>query len=261
MPTPNRDNLAYQLSTAIRAVLVSPEYEQRRTPNVQFEAKPHAERLSRFRKAGEALGVVDSETESAQRLFLVDRPSMWLRVMPHRASNLRFTIPQLRQGVRPSGRINGLPTFAVVPGDPLCVRNVDGFGTWEPSGNRQVAAGVAFAFTTGEIWMIDTRALDISSAGNFVPLNEHRWAGMLAKYTEFLCSLGLESPFRWIAGVDGVEGRGVYHRGEGGKGVRPIGQCATDEIVQEGLHSHTISPGRSLEPFFARIFDACGVAR
>lgn len=103
--------------------------------------------------------------------------------------------------------------------------------------------------------MIDQRSLRLASGQNFIPLNENLWERALAKYTEFLQQLGLKPPFRWIAGVEGVKGRGLL------VGSDVTGACATDIVEVDGFHTPDERAGISLQPFFEKIFDVCGVAR
>ncbi len=257
-----KESLARQLVMAIKAVLGSPEYERRRTPDLKFEPRVPGDRQSRFRASGEPIGLIEVyRDEEFKELHLVERPSLWLRLMPTRPTNLRFTIPQLRQCVRPYGNVNGLPTISLGLGNPLCVRSVDGYGTWDPAETDEVAGSVAFAFTTGEVWVTDTRVLRLAEQDNYIPLNQRQWATALEKYTAFLGALGVDGPYRWIAGMDGISGRKIFHRGPGRSKQTLAGRCATDVVTAEGFHSPTTSPGSSLDPFFNAIFDACGLSR
>lgn len=251
-----REELARDLAVAIRTVLLSDDFKRRRSPETEFVPREPKEGRSRFRSKGEAIGLVEwVGNEGAPDLFLSDAPAdFWLRLMPSVGHSRQFTVSELRQQVRPYGNVNALPTLAVVAGGPLFVRGADGYGIWNLS-NNAVANGVAYAFTSGEIWMIDQRALRLSSTDNFIPLNERFWARVLTRYTEFLQQLGLEPPFRWIAGVTGVKGRGLYSSN------KPTGSCAIDIIEVDGFHTPDTQAGVSLEPFFAKIFDVCGVER
>jgi hypothetical protein len=254
-----REGLSRDLAVAIRTILLSDDFKRRRSPEAKFVPHEPKEGRSRFRSKREAIGLVEwVDYEGPPDLFLAEVPAeFWLRLMPSVDHGGQFSISRLRRQVRPYGNVNALPTLAIVAGDPLCVRGDDGYGTWDPSPKNDFATGVAYAFTNGEIWMIEQRALRYSSAGNFIPLNEALWARSLAKYTEFLQQLELEPPFRWIAGVTGVKGRGLYIPGKS----EPTGACAANTVEVDGFHTPDKHPGVSLEPFFAKVFDACGVER
>jgi hypothetical protein len=128
---------------------------------------------------------------------------------------------------------------------------------------RELAETVVFMFTTGEIWTIDTYLLD-TTAQIIPPVEQDFWRTMSA-YGGFLFEkLGIKPPFKWIAGMEGIRGRGLYippRPGHMSDQPSPRGKCQLDVLTGEGLYSPGDSPAECLKLFFTELYDSCGVPR
>ena len=96
-----------------------------------------------------------------------------------------------------------------------------------------------------------------------IPLDENSFAKSLEEYSAFLSRIQIEPPYRWIAGMEGVKGRGIYLPAPPGRtALRMIhGSCVADHIKVKGLHSPGDAAQQSLRPFFDAIYDNCGLER
>lgn len=137
------------------------------------------------------------------------------------------------------------------------MRAKDGWGTYESGRSDQTMAAV-MAFTSGEIWAIDAYLLDAGSQDNkriLYPL-EKMLCPALANYAGFLERLGVKPPYHWIAGVEDTKGRGMLLPSQ----ISPRGPCLVEVVTESGEFVEGDTPGKALEPFFAKLYDACGVA-
>jgi hypothetical protein len=116
-----------------------------------------------------------------------------------------------------------------------------------------------FLFNTGELWSIDSYLLKTTAPGRYIPTIENYFRTALEQYTARLLTLGLNPPFRWIAGMENLKGRGIAPTGRMAEYRAPIGKCLVDVIVDEGTHSTGAPSAKSLRPFFVKLFDSCGV--
>ncbi len=124
-----------------------------------------------------------------------------------------------------------------------------------------------YAFTTGEVWSIDTYWLMLRATPEerLVPAYaEQDFRRAFVSYGSCLERLGIPPPYKWIAGMEDLKGRHLYtptppnhirirqaHDGEG----------LVDEIVVSGLYSPGDPVGSTLKPFFAKLYESCGLAR
>ena len=67
---------------------------------------------------------------------------------------------------------------------------------------------IAFAFNTGELWSIDTSVLRMAAKKRHLYFLDiaRTLVPKLREYGQFLRSLGIQPPFKWIAGLEGVKG-------------------------------------------------------
>jgi hypothetical protein len=116
---------------------------------------------------------------------------------------------------------------------------------------------VAFAFRTGEIWSVDTAVL--ASCPNDLPEPSiaEAYAQHLYGYARFLQNLGVNPPYRWIAGLSGVDGRRLEIPNRSFPG--PL--CLAEIITDEGMYNLDQEPAATLRPFFAKFFDECDIPR
>lgn len=151
--------------------------------------------------------------------------------------------------------------------EPLCftggglyfVRSGDGFGVYTPLDTEMARAGqVVFAFRGGEIWGIDAYLLQgmVDNGQKFIPNVEIQLSKDLEIYSNFLVKLGITPPFSWTAGIEDTMGRALYSKDWSPVIARRL--CMQQQITATGSHSPDDPPTRSLKPFFAALFDACG---
>lgn len=254
-----RKALADVFRNALRDVFTDPDYVLARTPDRPFVPREPAERRGRFRKAGEAIGLLDwAGADRPNEVHLWQEPVMWLRLHPRRTLNSPLSVLQLSHEVRPGGGANRLPTFRAPMGDPMCVRGGDGYGTADfaavpEEANRTIVCRVAYAFDTGEIWSIDARLLRDGKSNNYIPFNYKEWGDLLGKYSAFLESLGIPGPYEWIGGIEDLSGRTLFINQRNDRSS----PCARDTIEAKGTHTPGSDPVNSLTPFIQQIYDAC----
>src|SRR5262249_30096580 len=97
-----------------------------------------------------------------------------------------------------------------------------------------------------------------------IPQEEASFRQALQDYGNFLKSIGLKPPFRWIAGMENLNGRALYvpaPPGEVRLGYGPNGMCTTDLVTVSGLYTPGDNIARVLKPFFEELYNSCGVAR
>jgi hypothetical protein len=188
---------------------------------------------------------------------------MWLRVMPAFDQERKWLVPELEALATVSGPVlfplgsEGFGNF-----DFGHVLAADGFGVYVIRVPLGPTPCVAYVFTTGEIWSIDAHHLVVN---NVIPFIEPYFIRALENYTTFLRDrLNVLSPYQWIAGIEGVNGRPI-------EVPRPIsgqlyidgsrGSCMRDPIIVQGTHFDGAVPRTSLRSFFVELYDMCGVQR
>jgi hypothetical protein len=130
-----------------------------------------------------------------------------------------------------------------------------------------VAAALVFGFSHGEVWSIDTYWLRVREDGRRVlpTYAESDFRRTLVEYGEFLHRAGIKPPYRWIAGMENLKGRLLYKplpRGIQKLSPSHDGECLLLDVVSEsGVYSPGDPPGLTLEPFFKKLYEACGVSR
>jgi hypothetical protein len=256
-----RDGLARSLASAIRAVINSDLFLRRSHRDAPFLERQPIDGAGRFRRSGEALGLLDWH-DSDKPVLLCDWPLAWFRMLPLRAAREEFLVSRLKQEIRLVNGTSKLSSFQNVFGPSMYVRGPDGYGSWDPaatsSGDSVTASGAAYVFSNGELWSVDGSRLRNSKSKNYIPLEETTWLRLLVEQAQFLYGLGLGATYRWIAGMEDLRGRGIFVQSNP---YRPSGSCTLDKIEVSGSFTIGGSAAAALEPFFAKIYDACGVFR
>ena len=264
-----RETLAKELEGAIRLVLESDEYKASLPTQPKprsFVAREPIDGRGRFKAVAEPVGMlVDGGLRGDVReLFVSGHPVCWFRLMPVNDPGRTWTIDELRQAMQKPFLE---PLNSGWSGYDF-VRSHDGFGIYSSSGeNRDQTRAIVFAFTTGEVWSIDTYSLEgyRDDNGRFtIPTNEACFRNALQHYARFLERLGIKAPFKWIAGMENLKGRYLYiPLRPGYMRIRsgPDGKCLEDVITISGEYSGGDAPGPTLKPFFERLYNACGVSR
>jgi hypothetical protein len=256
-----RNKLSKELEGAIRAILEDPEYlagvpKPPEPPLRQPRMAKSGE--GRFRRQSEALGVardmesqiLDNDREPI-RYLLNDGPAMWLRVMTNLAPTQTLAITELGR------RVGGLGTFPLVSlgGTTATVASSDGVGMCFAVGSDKTP-NVVFAFKDGEIWAINT--FTPRNRPQLIILQEPIWTNSLKAAADFLSAAGFTGPYRWIAGMEGVNGRYLMPKDDLN---RRFGPCLSDIIMEQRTFNLQDDPAASLEPFFAAVWDQCQVQR
>ena len=95
---------------------------------------------------------------------------------------------------------------------------------------REQVRAIVFAFTTAEVWSVDTYWLEAyrDEQGNptISSSQEQAFRNALVGYSKFLQALGINSPFKWIAGMEGLRGRLLYLPSPPGRVRWRLGQQA-----------------------------------
>jgi nucleoside phosphorylase len=230
-------------------------------PNAQPKDGP-----ARFRSPGEALGIRDGagfiDAGAGNSIYLTPGPAIWLRLMPPFDPGKKWTSVELRAALNQG--IN-LPTLIGPANGTYTIRSHDGVGTCIiNSAAEQETDYVAFVFESGEVWAISTYPLRTHPQNIFVAEIEKLVTDGLRGYVQFLTTLGVQPPYKWIAGVTGVKGRELQYPVAPGQ-MRIPGwgshKCVSEHIVREGSYDRKQSPASVLLAFFNDIYNKCGIAR
>jgi len=208
-----RDGLASTLESAIRAVLVSAEFQEslpKPAPPAGFIARASEDGPGRFRPRREPLGVLlDPFRGAGAEIALADKPVIWFRMMPSSALGREWTPAELQKASTQNGFLT--PVSNNWRGYEF-MRSHEGFGIYSFLDDQCIAEAVVFAFVTGEIWSIDAWWLDAMKreAPPAIPNVEKEFRRAMNAYCEFLLKLGIPPPFKWIAGLEDLKGRGIF---------------------------------------------------
>jgi hypothetical protein len=248
--------LASQLAEALELCIAQHvEIIRQARPFRQAEAKDGP---ARFRAPGEPLGIEDPR---GTNIFLAPGSAMWLRLMPRFDPPKKWTSPELGKAFN---RGINLPTLIGPANGTHRFRAEDGVGTCVLFGDEVQTNTAAFAFKTGEVWAIDTWVLGAEQTMLLSVEIEKMLTEQLPHYGYFLSLLGLEEPYRWIAGLTGVKNRQLQYPPER-YSIRIPGMpgrlCASEQVITEGVYDGKQSPMSTLLPFFKDIYDACGIER
>jgi hypothetical protein len=208
---------------------------------------------ARFRLPDQALGLHWNTFPVPER---VDREialsigsAMWLRLMPKVAPGKNWSVTELLDCAHRGGNISLQP---FIWDDLRYLRAEDGFGTYSFSRYRDSSTtSVAFAFESGEVWSVDTSLfIDSYKQLHFLAIARF-FTARLQNYGVFLKNLGLEPPFDWIAGLEGVKGwRLQVPPPPNHVSIFPGNSCLTEIVSAHGTYDLTRTPVATLRPFF-----------
>lgn len=262
-----KQKLIATLTSALKASLATVPV----VPVKEVSPFPLAQALAdraRFRGPNQALGFEydNFHHEEPKEVFLNNQPAtMWLRIMPINDTGKTWSPHEIKPHLLSGGGIR-LPPFNNGAGGYGQLRSEDGVGIYRGKPQNEGATtietdSVAFIFTTGEIWSVDTSYL-MYGGSDRLPFVEDLYVETAQSYISFLKSLGLEPPFKWMAGMIGIKGRHLQYpvqQGYGRVGTGPV--CASSVITAEGQYDNEEDLKKSLMPFFKKIFEQCGLAR
>lgn len=261
-----KEKLIIILEKAIRASLATVAPIVSETPPKFPEAKTKGE-PGRFRNKEEALGFKDDFFDGTnEKIFLPSGPAMWLRLMPLSNLGKLWTTHELKKvALLPNSNFSPIISPA---GGYSYLRAADGIGIFhvisnskkDPKPTSIIVESVVFVFNTGEIWSIDTSYMTYDMTKLYSI--EKYFTESIKRYAVFLGMLGIEPPYKWIAGITGTEGRHYnYPVQEGYNRVGPGPLCAVNTIEADGQYDGKTSSTTALLPFFEKIFDNCGLPR
>lgn len=262
-----KKELSKLLDVAVRASLAMEPPPKVEAPPV-FPAALPKDGPARFRSKGEALGVESGllSDNTPKEIYLSPGPAMWLRLIPEKSLQKDWNTYDMKDLLlRGSNTLTLVPLILGSGWNPL--RAEDGIGVYNGrSGipttvpNSIEVGDIAFAFTTGEIWSVDTEWL--FSDKTRIPFIEEYYVQRIQNYAAFLRLLGAESPYRWIAGITGIKKRKLIRPDLPGRSFinTPL-ICLSDTIEAEGVYDGKQDARNALMPFFKKIFEACGVPR
>ena len=258
--------LSAAFEDAIRLVLTSPEHLATRSPEPKPEVFPEKQPVDsggRFRKSDDAIGItwreLPAQTIPSLEVRLPDGPAMWLRLLPSVDPKRIWSATELRDTARHSGKHLLIP---FVRDGIEYLRAEDGFGVFSKEGtfNSIVRSwSLAFAFETGEIWSVDTFHFGVGQDKLYLESIVKLYVASSADYDEYLQLLGIEQPYRWIAGLSGIKNRRLAIVPPSGfSSVYEGPECLSDPIVGTGTYEPDQSPREALRPFFDLICRKCG---
>ena len=232
----------------IRSLLPQPKVPE------PFLAAVPLQCLSRFRAAGQPIGLADGVIGGGGEIYLSGGSAMWFRLMPRYATGKTHATTTLRELMR---RRFPMPMDSNSYNSWGFVRADDGFGCFAITSNDKPvqSPAVVFVFESGELWSINSAVIPNMREVPYLP---SEFVRQLAELGTFLHDgLGVQGTYRWVAGIEGVKNRPLQI----GASIigRARGYCVADVIQDEGLYNYGESLIVTLQPFFLKILEKCGV--
>ncbi len=255
-----REELAKKLERALREVLESEEFKAKlpKEPGPPpFLGREPLDGKARFRPPQKPLGFVRDTvaymvgSPTNVPIYLAEGPALWLRLMPvfnpGRTWLSQQELKPLMLGLCSLPMLRTTRSFGFLQGD-------DGGGYYTVFDNDKTYS-VAYVFSTGEMWIIDAWHARVQK---YVELSEASFTRTLDGCAAFLSRLGCATPYKWVVGMEGVEGRQLVIPSLPHK---TFGVCLADLIENEGTYKDGDKAEDLLRPFFEKVFDQCGVRR
>ena len=234
---------------------------------IPFQAKEPQEGEGRFRRRGTPLGrsegVYPFQADPEIEVFMKDGPCFWFRLMPTRDPKRKWTTLEIENAAG-SHRVR-LKTIRGHGDDRL--KAPDGIARCIAFNSSQ-AESVSFLFRTGEVWSVDTSLLPTVPLMQY-PLNtkpkrvfmlsemRKNLPLLVSNFADTLIGLGLRPPFRWIAGIEGVEGyRLAFDTQQMNEPEYP--PLGAESVVVEGEYSPGDDMALISDTFSERVFAECG---
>lgn len=251
-----RNKLVGDIEHALRLMLASDAIKRLlpKSPEPEpFLAAEPRQGLSRFRAAGEPVGIIDGPINDGVPVYLTDGPAMWLRLMPLHHSGATYPATTLRELVRQSS----LLPIASRHNYFSNMRSNDGFGLCAIESNDKPinSPAIVFVFESGELWSTNSGVINCTDV---VPYFPEQFISHFETLASFLHDrLGLARPYRWIVGIEGIKGRPLVI------GPRSVGysraHCVADVITQDEEYLDSQDAASTLRPFFAKILEKCSI--
>jgi hypothetical protein len=254
-----RNQLAKEFERALKGVLESEEYKKKlpkQPDKLRFIGKQPVNGKARFREPNKAVGFVQDAvgqiigTPRTTPVILPEGPAAWFRLMPLYDPNRSWQIKELKEK---SMVLASLP-WIMITSSSSYLQGEDGCGRWSVFDEGK-AYSVAYAFNTGELWVIDA---SLTRHPGYFPLDESALIKTLEVCASFLDIIGSQRPYGWSAGMDGIQGSQLVLPNRPG---RRFGACFANSVDYEGSYSKEDKAADVLVPFFEKVFDQCGAAR
>jgi hypothetical protein len=259
-----RSQLAKILAKALRAVLKESDSNSVESAKLFLPLSPVGS-TGRFRRSSDPLGVVTDTFSRSRRkeVFLGKGPACWLRLMPRNSPGRSWLITEIEALASPQHGGKFLAPLTMRARSYDAIRAQDGYGTFAISHSNDIqTTSVTFVFTTGEVWGLDTELLVLASRDTrSIPDMREIFSVALANYADLMQRMGVTSPYRWQAGMEDLKDRTLHFPAPAGTSyVLPVqGHCLADCVVEDGDHVFGDPPANSLRPFFAKLYDLCGL--
>ncbi|HJS86434.1 MAG TPA: hypothetical protein VJ779_13335 [Acetobacteraceae bacterium] len=263
-----RASLARSLEGAIRDVLGSAEFKASLPKPMQpppFPAREPLDGPGRFRAKTQPLGISDYILKQPSDVKLQTGPATWLRLMPSTNPGRQWSFGELKGAATAAGIL--MMPIGSGQGSYGHIRAEDGFGIYATQPDQpNLTCWVVFAFETGEVWSVDAFSLGAArdaQGQRVIHLKEKEFAAALESYSGFLSRLGVDPPYRWVAGMEDLRGRVLYVPAPPGRIASPFAKkaCVSDSICKQGLYQPSEPAIRSLKPFFEAVYDKCDLVR
>jgi hypothetical protein len=261
-----KEHLTAELERELRAVFQSQEFLSTlpKPPEPKmFVARASMDGLGRFKPRQEAVGIASRGFEGVREIRLSEHPAIWFRMMPVRDPERTWSIEDLDRTIK----ANILHPLTRSWSSYGFMRGPDGAGLYAAlDQNREIAGAIVYAFTTGELWSIDTYWLHLlgSDKRNEVPQLDNELRQTLLEYGEFLKKLSVTPPYRWVTGMESLKGRNLFvpsRSGYGPVGQGPQGRALKDIVEASGTYSPGEPTAKVLRSFFTQLYASCGVVR
>lgn len=193
---------------------------------------------------------IGSRIAQRETIKLIEGPAYWLRVIPEIAPKKKLITQELKQKALALGIVPLLRTAR----DIGFVRGEDSCGFFPVQGT-DTTYSVAYLFNTGEVWVIDAW---LSQIEDFLELDDRIFSETLERCATVLGILGIDQPYKWIAGMEGLLNRRLALASNP---HRNFGRCVVDRIEIDGTYEAGGDSKLVLVPFFEEVFDGCGAQR
>jgi hypothetical protein len=223
-----------------------------------FRGKAPQDGEGRFRLKGTPLGksqaIYPFQEDPESVVFMDEGPCFWFRLLPSEDPKREWTFLDLESAAGPE-RLH-LPTIRGYVENRL--KAPDGIARCLKL-DLPIAVSVSFLFRSGEAWSVDTSLLPEVKGKNYFMLNEARknLPQLLVSFSQALIGLGLNPPFKWIAGIEEVEGyRLAFDTHQMNEPTYP--PLRADRVVTDGSYSPGDNTSSIVDAFSEKVFAECG---
>jgi hypothetical protein len=246
------------LKAALR-LCISAQLEAKLRPIAPpFDGRAPQDGEGRFRRKGAALGKSEAtfplEEDPETFVFMMEGPCFWFRLLPTEDPAREWTFLELEAAAGPN-RVR-LRTIRGHVDNRL--RAPDGIARCL-SFHPPLAKSLSFLFRSGEVWSIDTSLLFTHQQKPWFSLSEARknLPQLLSNFADVLVGLGLNPPFKWIAGVEGVEGyRVAFDTRQMNEPAYPPLQA--ERVCVDGRYTPGDDTSVITNAFSEKVFAECG---